>query len=140
MSIFLYFIGGIILVAGLSLLGFYLRIIQSGIRVDGTICDIVGAPQAVSSSTHTVRVKFRFQDKDIEADTLKLVFLVPFLVNRQLKRLKKKYIGKQVHIYFNPKNQAQVLIKEYIWKVLICPLFMILLGVLVIGAGWFKCY
>lgn len=41
----------------------------------------------------------------------------------------------EVHIYYNPNNQRQVLLKEYMWKEFLLCAFLLFLGIMLISVG-----
>lgn len=57
-----------------------------------------------------------------------------FTYQGKLKRLRKKYIGKQVHIYMNSKfNKNFALTREHCWRVFLPLIFAFLLFLIPIG-------
>lgn len=51
-------------------------------------------------------------------------------MKHKLSKLRKKHIGRQVHVYYDPDNDLKVLIWEYIWKDFLISTFIMLLGLI----------
>ena len=126
---------------GISLLCFYIMIIKKSECVTGKICEIDGGSSYGKGGTaHHIVVQFDKDGQTVRLHTLNHFFLSPFFEKYKLSRLKTKHIGRQVHIYYNPAQKTQALLREYIWKDFLCGLLLLLIGCFSIFAiimGWY---
>ncbi len=128
-------------VLAVLLLGFYIRIIRKE-SVIGEICGIDdnGSSHAPGAAVFHIEVSFHKDGTDKKMVALNRFIAVPFFEKFQLSQVRKKHIGKQVHIYYNPDNTAQVLLREYMWKEILLCAFLFCLGTILIIAGFYKWY
>lgn len=80
-------------------------------------------------SAYSYEVEFKYKRKTIRKNALNSVFLIPFFEKQKIKKYQERYTGQEVHVYYNPKNPAQILIKEQLWKIFLSPAVLLLLGV-----------
>ena len=130
-------LGLLIISAGLFLIFFYIRIMKRGECCEAKIAGIEEKGQSfgMGGSAHSILVKFEHEDENICAESLHTFYLIPAGVRRRLNRLQNKYIKKQVHIFYNPDNLKQILIKEFLWRIFIVPIFMTALGAFLLAVG-----
>ena len=121
-------LGILIIFCGIFLLWCCISIIKNGEHVTGNICEIANGSSGMGGSAHNIIVEFNQNGETVKHYTLDFFFLTPFFKKRQLARLRKKHVGRQVHIYYNPANELQALIREYMWKDFLMALFLIFLG------------
>lgn len=141
MLIFLIISGLMCISMGIFLLGGYIRLIKKGKCVIGKICGIefVGN-YGVGGTSYFIVVQFKEDGHDRELVTLNQFMLLPFFEKRKLSRLRKKHIGRRVHIYYTPDKKKQVLLREYMWKEFLACAFLFFLGAVLILAGINKWY
>ncbi len=133
--IFLLTLGLLSLTMASFLLGSYISIIRKR-RCVGKICGIDGrcSPQALGVMAFHIEVQFNDDGQDIKLVALNSFIVLPFFEKMMLSKLK-KHVGRQVHIYFDPDNNARVLLREYMWKEFLMCFFLLLLGSMLITAG-----
>lgn len=122
---------------GIFILWGYIHIVKKSERVIGNICEIDngGAGGGVGGTPHNIVVQFTKDGKTIKLTTLNSFFLAPLFKKYKLSQLRKKHVGRQVHIYYNPAKKGQALLREYMWKKFLTGFFLILTGCLLIFAG-----
>lgn len=117
------------------LLGSEIRVLIKGKRAIGKICELKGNCYTTNPGIFNIEVQFSEGGQDIRLVTLNSFCLTPYFRKFKLSRLRKKHIGKQVHIYYNPDNKRQVLLREYMWKEFLMAAFLFFLGVILIWDG-----
>ena len=80
-----------------------------------------------------IEVQFNKDGQEIKRTALEHFSTPPFFLKHKLSKLRKKHIGRQVHVYYNPDNDMKVLIWEYIWKDFLISAFIMFLGIMLIG-------
>ena len=137
---FFIILGLLSITAVVFLMSKYIKILKNGKCVMGKISEIDnGTSYALGGTSCFIEVQFYEDGHDIKLITLNHFFLPPFFYKRKLSRLK-KHIGRQVHIYYNPDNKTQVLLREYIWKEFFLCFFMFSWGIILILMGICKWY
>lgn len=91
--------------------GVGLYILKRGKRATEEIC-LIGAGGGCGNA-HTIWVRFMTDGEEKKSHTLHHFMLIPFFEEFQLSRLRKRHVGRQVHIYYNSDREGQVLIREY---------------------------
>ena len=130
--IFLIILGLLCFIMGAFLLGSYIRILRKGKCVIGEICKIEEECMG-SAPVFCIEVQFNKDGQVIKRRALEHFSATPFFMKHQLSKLRKKHIGRQVHVYYNPDNDMKVLIWEYIWKDFLISAFIMFLGIMLIG-------
>lgn len=134
-KIFISIIGVFLLLIGFFMFYRYIYIIRKGERYIGEICDISFYSSVKGGSNYSIVVKFFAQDKEIKTATLDIFTLTPFFEKWKLARLRKKYIGRPVHIYYTPTHPLHSLTKEFFWKHILYSIFLILMSGFLICAA-----
>lgn len=120
---------------------FCIMLIIKGECVTGKICEIDdGSSFGTGGTAHHIIVQFEREGQTVKLHTLSHFFLAPFFEKYKLSRLRKKHVGKQVHIYYNPANEAQAIVREYLWKDFLLGLLLLFIGCflfLSIIMGWY---
>lgn len=139
--IFFLLFGLFLMTCALFLFGVYINILRKSRCAVGEVCGIGdGVSYSRGGTAHLIEVRFNQDGKDVKGEALNHFFLIPFWRKRRLSRLRAKHIGRQVHIYYNPDNQRQILLREYLWREFLLCAFIFLLGSLFILAGIYKWY
>ncbi len=106
--------------------------------VVGKICDIGHAAiYCPGATTYHIVVQLKEDGRDMELVTVNHFSLAPFFEKSRLSRLRRKHIGRQVHIYYNPDHKKHTMLREYMWKDFMWCAFLFLLGGLLTAAGIF---
>lgn len=135
-KIFVIISGVIVLLIGLFMFYFYLKIIFNNKCYKAEIIDMnFGASYRQGIPFHSFKVSFKHNNEIICASTLNTIMGFSLFEKRQFRRYQKKYIGRRVYVYYNPNNPAQTLIKEYVWKDFLLSNFLICLSIFLIAAG-----
>lgn len=118
-------------------IGLFIYSIHNSNCYKGQIYDVDENPgtRVKGGGRHSIIVKFKMQEKEIIVSALSGFFVTSLFKKQQITRLRKKYIGKQVHIYYWQDKPLRTLIREFMWRDLIDYGFMIVLGVVVILAS-----
>lgn len=137
-EIFLLILGLFLLLLGAWMILHDMYLMKTCQCHEGQICDISdGYYGGKGGTVHHVIVKFFLMGKEMIVETHAVFSISAFFERvrqRKLSQLRNKYIGKQVHIYYNPDKPLQSLVKEFLWKDVLISLFMIALGGFVIFA------
>lgn len=135
MSIFLITGGSLFIALGLFMLVSYMRILTKGKCVIGEICGIdFRGNYGARAAPYFIEVQFKEEGQDIKLLTVHNFCLVPFFEKYRLSKLRKKHIGRQVHIYYIPAKKRQVLLREYVWKEFLISAFVFSIGAVLIFA------
>lgn len=138
---FLLILSSLIFFMGIFSLYFCIMIIKKGECVKGNICEIDdGSSYGTGGTAHHIIVRFDKDGQTMKLHTLNHFFLTPFFKKYKLSRLRKKHIGRKVHIYYNPARKTQALLREYIWKDFLFSSLLLLMGCFLIFAiimGWY---
>ena len=137
---FFVILGLIHIIIAFFLLTFDLRILIKGERAIGEICDLRSHCHSSDPGSFNIEVQFNRDGRDIKLVTLNSFYLTPFFMKFKISRLRKKHIGRPVHIYYDLDNNTQALIREYMWKEFLRSAFLFFLGVIVVLAGIYKWY
>ena len=137
--LFFVILGLLCFIMGAFLLGSYVRILKKGKCVIGKICEIEEAYRS-PAICFCIEVQFNKDGQEIKRIALEAFVPLPFFLKHKLSKLRKKHIGRQVHVYYNPDNDSQVLLLEYIWKDFLISAFIIFLGIIGILGGIFHWY
>lgn len=130
---FFLILGSVSIIMAIFSLGIYIRILKNSECAMGKITDIdYGDSYCRGGTAYFIEVEFHKDGQDIKLDTLNYFFLAPFFEKHKLSRLRKKHIGRPVHIYYNPDNKRQVLLREYMWKNFLICAFILFLGVVIL--------
>ncbi len=121
-------LGLLISLMGIFYLSFCIVTMKKSECVIGTICEIDNGSPSQGGSAHHIIVQFNKDGETIRLHTLSCFFLAPFFEKCKLARLRKKHVGRQVHIYYNPARETQALLREYIWKNFLTGMLLIFLG------------
>lgn len=121
----------IIIITGVAMAVGYTGIIISSECYPAKITGIKegGISSGKGGTSYAYEVEFKYKRKVIRKDALNSVFLAPFFEKQKLKRYQKRYTGQEVHVYYNPKNPEQILIKEQLWKIFLSPAVLLVLGI-----------
>lgn len=127
---------------GIFSLGFCITLIKNGECITGKICEIDdgGSGGGTGGTGHHIIVEFIKDGQAIRLHTLSHFFLAPFFEKSKLSKLRKKHVGKLVHVYYNPARKTQALVREYIWKDFLCGLLLLFVGcfsILLIIMRWY---
>lgn len=137
--IFFVILGLLHFIMGAFLFGFDIRILKKGKCVIGKICEVEEAYRK-PAIVFCIEVQFNKDGLEIKRIALEAFVPLPFSLKHKLSKLRKKHIGRQVHVYYNPDNDSQVLLLEYIWKDFLISAFIIFLGIIGILGGIFHWY
>ncbi len=139
--IFFVILGLLSAIMAFLLLGFYVRIFKYG-SVIGKICEIDGpfASHAPGVTIFHIEVQFNEDGSEKKLVAFNRFIVLPLFERFKLSQLRKKHIGRQIHIYYNPDNNAQVLLREYMWKEILMCVFLLCLGILLILTGVYRWY
>lgn len=139
--IFFIILGLLSFIMAVFLFGFYIRTLKN-VNVIGEICGIDDnySSYVPGVTVYHIVVQFNKNGVDKRLVALNRFIVIPFFERPKLSQLKKKHIGKQVNIYYNPDNYAQVLIREYMWKEFLLCAFLLCLGNFLIFAGIYQWY
>lgn len=129
--LFIRILGLLFFMMAVFMFGVSIRIMTKGERVIGEVCGI--SYSGPGASTYSIRVRFKKDKQYVECSSLNHFKLIPFFKKFQVSRLKKRHIGRQVHIYYNPNNKLQVLIREYMWKNFLLNAFLLCLGIILMS-------
>lgn len=131
-EIFLLILGIILLALGAWMILYDILLMKTCQCYEGQVCDISdGYYGSKGATVHHVLVKFVLLGKEITVETHAVFTIRAFFDSfreRELSRLRKKYIGKQVHIYYNPDKPLQSLVREFLWRDVLISLFPIALS------------
>ena len=133
MDTFEVIIGLSIMAMALFVFGVELYILKTGKTAAGEICLIDDG--GGYRNAHTIWVRFTADGTEKKSHTLHHFTLIPFFEGFQLSRLRKRYVGRSVHFYYNPDRKGQVLIREYIWRDFLLWTPMLALGIAVFLDG-----
>lgn len=137
-EIFLLILGMILLALGVWMIFYDIYLMKKYKCYEGQICDISdGYYGAKGATVHHVLVKFVLSDREIIVETHAVFTIRSFFDSfreRKLIRLREKYIGKQVHIHYNPDKPLQSLVKEFLWKDVLISMFLVALSVFLLFA------
>lgn len=120
---------------GLLLMWFDKRIMRKTTCHSGEISGIDDSWTNGVGPSYSISVKFVVEGKTIELPTMHFFPGFPFFEKMQINRLRKKYIGKPVHIYYHRENSRQLMIREFLWKRYLLSGMLVLAGGLAIVAG-----
>lgn len=122
-----------IMIALLMLTAYCMIIVKSN-RYPAKIIGISepGTCYGTGGTSYSFQVEFEYEGKVIRKDTLSAVFIWPFFRKRILRGFKKRYQGRKVHVYYNPKNPQQILIQELLWKEFLMPVTLLTVGILIL--------
>ena len=139
--IFFVILGLLSAIMAFLLLGFYVRIFKYG-SVIGKICEIDDpcASHAPGVTIYHIEVQFNKDGLEKKLVALNRFIAFPFFERFKHSKLRKKHIGRPVHIYYNPDNNTQVLLREYMWKEILLCAFLLCLGILLILTGIYRWY
>lgn len=129
--LFIRILGLLIFMMAVFMFGCIIRIIIKGECVTGEVCGI--SYSGPGASTYSIHVRFKKDKQYVESSSLNHFTLIPFFEKFQVSRLKRRHIGRQVHIYYNPNNKLQVFIREYMWKDLLLFAFLLCLGIILMS-------
>lgn len=135
MNYFIFLLGLIHISMGLFLLGGHILVLKKSICVEGKICEIGHGITAAGGTTYFIVVQLKEDGQDIELVTMDSFTLIPFFEKIKLSKLRKRHIGRRVHIYYNPDNKKRVLLREYLWKNFLCCAFLFFLGTILLLSG-----
>ncbi len=126
----------IIIVAVLMFVG-YSGVVVKSICYPARITGISeeGVHYAVGGVSYSFQVEFKYKRKVVRKPAMNAVFLMPFFEKWKLERCRKRYTGMEVHVYYNPDNPAQIIIKEQLWKIFLTPAVLLILGVFALVMG-----
>lgn len=140
MKIFLITVGVIDIFIFGALLVFYITLLRKGERHIAEIVEIdEGYSFGKAAYRHTLRVRFTYQGNECETETL-TAFTSFFFSRQKVMKLRSVYMGKKIHIAYNPKKPYQTLILEWLWKDLLLYTVWIVVGLFILLAGileWF---
>ena len=105
-------LGLLISLMGIFYLSFCIVTMKKGECVIGTICEIDNGSPSQGGSAHHIIVQFMLWNH----------------IPQHNIALRKKHVGRQVHIYYNPARETQALLREYIWKDFLTGMLLIFLG------------
>lgn len=141
MKYFIFLMGLLPISMGCFLLGGHILSLKKSKCVTGTICGIGHETIYVPGATiYYIVVRLKEDGKDIELVTIHFFSPAPFFRKIRLAGLRKKHIGRRVHIYYNPDSKKRVLLREYMWKEFLWCVFLFFLGTILLLSGIYGWY
>lgn len=125
-------LGAVCVALGLAMILFYRRGRIGARRCSAVITGFedtsINSYKGVTSHALQVRLEY-------EGETVTVTTLDTFSSKRYMEQLRKRYIGRQVHVYYQPKKPYLTTIQELWWNNDIWGVLSILAGIFILAAA-----